>query len=163
MAFSSKTDAPPKTRRKKKKTAFQKTVDKLDRIFGEWIRLTEMDPETNRCRCVTCRRWKPWHGHSVHAGHFIEKSYTKNMRVRFKRKNVHVQCYGCNKIRSGNRYEYFKFIESQYGPGTSAELEMYATKPFNEKIFNFQKKMEFYKEAVKKLKAEKLNGQLTME
>jgi len=152
----------PKSR-KRKKTEFQKTVDKLDRWFSEYIRLLEMDPVKQKCQCVTCGRFIPWKGHGTHCGHFIEKSYTKNLRVRYKRKNAGVQCYTCNVTRSGHRYEFFKYIENTWGQGTAQELETHATRSFNEKIFNFPKKIKRYKILVKELKAMKLDGQLNLE
>jgi len=147
-------DKPPA--KKKPKTKWQKQIARLDKYFNEFIRLDAMDPKTMKCRCVTCGRWRPWNMRKTHAGHFINKSDTKNLRVRWMELNVNCQCYTCNKEYSGNKYEYSKYLNAAYGPGTDVYLEMYATKPFNPIIFDIESKIIDYRERVKALK--KLKG-----
>jgi len=140
---------------KKPKTKWQKQVAKLDKYFSEYIRLMGMDPETGLCECVSCGAFRPWNMRKTHAGHFINKSLTKNLWVRWHFKNVNCQCYKCNKELSGNKYEYAEYLKTIYGPDIIVELKIQASKPFNPMIYDMEYHIKLYRDLVKKLKKEK--------
>ena len=71
-------------------------------FFAKYIR----DRDGNVC--VTCGS-SAADGYRMNAGHYIHK------RENFNEKNVHCQCFFCNKCRKGNMRFYTLFMVKKYG------------------------------------------------
>jgi hypothetical protein len=69
------------------------------------------------CTCVTCGVRKPWK--EMQAGHFIDG---RNNAILFDELGVYPQCYACNCMKSGNKVEYFRFMQEQVGDKIIDEL-----------------------------------------
>jgi hypothetical protein len=78
-------------------------------VFAKFIR--ERDNNT----CVTCGRTLA-DGYVMNAGHFIHN------REDFNEKNIHCQCFVCNKIKHGNMKTYCIKMVEWYGIETVKEL-----------------------------------------
>jgi len=135
-------------KRKKPKTKFQLQVERLDRYFSKYIRLSAMD-ENGYCVCVSCGDQKPWNK-GIHAGHFISKN-PKTYRTRWSKRNTHPQCVTCNSYNEGNKFNYGKYLIKKYGPDICIYLQIKSTKHFNPLIFDMEKKIEYYKSEVKSI------------
>ncbi len=87
--------------------------------FAIRMRDTRVDGDGNRWgRCISCGKLKPFE--HIQAGHFIPEPH---QATRFHEKNVHGQCDGCNKWKSGNVAEYRKAIVKLYGEDEVAKME----------------------------------------
>lgn len=70
------------------KTKRKKLIEKLDNVFGNYIRLRDAG------KCITCgSKFDPTDRVLYHAGHFISRSYHS---LRWDEKNVYGQCRSCN-------------------------------------------------------------------
>lgn len=129
----------------------KKLIATLDRWFSKFIRLRDSD-SNGICRCITCG--KPDHWKEVDAGHFVSR---EKMVVRYDERNVHAQCYQCNRFKSGNQFEHGKAIDRKYGPGTADTLVSFG-KVRGGKMDSYflELKIDEYKAKVKKLLAEKV-------
>ena len=90
-------------------------VKKLDKIFGEYIRLRYA--KKGIVECVTCGVHK--HYTEVDAGHFMSR---KHYSTRWHPTNVQVQCKNCNAFRAGENYLFGKYLDKAHGIGTADEL-----------------------------------------
>jgi len=86
------------------------------KVFSEMIRRTRADDD-GMAYCVTCKQEFPDKAKKVHwkelqAGHFIDG---KGNAILFDELGVHPQCYSCNCMKSGNKIEYFRFMQEKYG------------------------------------------------
>jgi len=105
------------------------------------------------CVCFTCGIQKPWNK-GIHGGHFIGRA-NNTFRVRWDEVNVQCQCIKCNSYLEGNKFIFGVNLNTKYGQDTATKLKIKSTKSFNPDIFDMESKIEFYKEAVKKLKLER--------
>ena len=105
-----------------------------------WDLQSELIRRSEGGKCFTCDIIKPWK--EMQAGHYIHKEC-----LDFNRKNIHCQCVGCNKWRSGNREEYALRLEKKYGYGILQELK---TASYEDKYW----KVAELKELIEQLKAE---------
>ena len=71
-------------------------------LFSRFIRTRDGNS------CVTCQNSEE-KGQRMNAGHYIHK------REDFNEKNVHCQCFFCNKIKKGNMRYYTLFMVKKYG------------------------------------------------
>jgi len=78
-------------------------------IFSLYTRLRFADFE-GKVKCYTCI--SEGHFRSLDAGHMIPRAF---LRVKFSEWNVHPQCMKCNKGLGGNRDQYEKNVERDYG------------------------------------------------
>ena len=92
----------------KKLTTFKKWVWK---VFSDYIRTRD------DWTCFTCGKQAT--GKSMHAGHFIPRTYSATM---FSEINVNAQCYGCNIWKRGNAGEYSIRLAEKYGKEAIDEL-----------------------------------------
>jgi len=141
-----------KTKRKKPKTKFEKQIDRLDVYFSQFVRISNMD-DLGLCVCVTCGNQKPWNK-GMTAGHFIGRA-NDTYRTWWDLMNVACQCIRCNSYNEGNKYNFGLYLNKKYGEGTTTKLKIKSTKSFNPDIFDMEYKIEYYKDAVKKLKLER--------
>lgn len=72
--------------------------------------LSDFVRERDRWTCYTCG--KKGDKTNMDAGHFFSRRYTA---IKFDETNVHCQCVGCNKYKSGNMIEYMKRFMIDYG------------------------------------------------
>src|SRR3990167_553669 len=100
-----------------KKSDYQKAKARLDKYFSEYIRLR--DSKDGICRCVTCGKLFFWKNGDC--GHFISRKY---LSLRWDEKNCGAQCKSCNLFNQGEQYKFVKAINTRWGDGTVAMLEL---------------------------------------
>lgn len=100
----------------RKKPSFSALVRKLDRIFSQWVRLSNAD-NCGTVSCFTCE--KPIFWKDAHAGHFIKRQH---MAVRFDERNVKPQCPRCNVYMGGQQDEFAAKLITEYGVGEVEDL-----------------------------------------
>ncbi|MGV8130507.1 MAG: recombination protein NinG [Candidatus Pacearchaeota archaeon] len=98
-----------------------------------YIRLRDLQKDKNGNifgYCFTCNaKWDVnlfsdksiSNGKKWHAGHFYKADRTES--VRFDERNIHLQCYNCNKNLSGNESSYAKKLRELLGDDEFAKLE----------------------------------------
>jgi len=136
--------AKKKTKIKRKTYAFLKK--KLDEVFSVFIR------KRDKGICFTCFKRFEWK--QTDAGHFINR---KHLITRWDERNVHAQCWACNRFRNGNKEDYAVHLEKMYGHGILQELQ--ALKDRGEMIFKREKieaLIEVYKQKIKELEKQGL-------
>jgi len=84
-----------------KKPKRKTLINKLDRIFSEYIRKRDADKK-GFVKCITSG--KKYHYLEVDAGHFISR---KEMSTRWNEDNVYAQSRYDNRYRYGRQYEYY--------------------------------------------------------
>lgn len=136
-------------KKKPKKSDERKDIEKLDRIFSEFIRLRDAD-KNGLCRCITSGEFVHWT--ECDAGHFVTRD---NMATRWDEQNVNAQSRKDNRFLSGRQYEHGLAIDKKYGPGTASKLIVKSRGVCKWQPFEIKKMIEYYKEQVKILKAEK--------
>ncbi len=99
-----------------KKQGVAQLKKKADKYFSQAVRLNHAD-NNGYATCLTCGVKKPWK--ELQAGHFVSRAVNS---IRFKPENVNPQCYSCNVMRYGERYEYAKQLDLLYGVGTADKL-----------------------------------------
>ncbi len=82
-------------------------INKLDRIFSEYIRKRDANKK-GICKCITCQREFKWN--ELDAGHFISR---KEMSVRWDERNVAAQCQYCNRFRFGEQFKFSMALDKQ--------------------------------------------------
>lgn len=129
----------------KKELSKPDLIEKLDRVFSEFIRLR--DSYNGYCTCVTCG--KPGHWKTMQNGHYISRG---KLNTRFSEINCHVQCVQCNEYKSGNMDEYTKFIISKYGKAMPDTLKTMGNKTADFTCEDLKEKISLYTLKVKQLK-----------
>lgn len=81
-----------------------------DRVFSQYIRLSNSDSKWN-CICVTC--WRTWNRREMQNWHYVSRG---NMKYRYSTINCHPQCYWCNVILSWNYRNYKKYMDKLIWP-----------------------------------------------
>lgn len=132
---------------KKPASDLRKQICKLDKVFSEFIRLRDANPQ-GVCFCVTCNR--VFHWKSGDAGHYVQRD---RLATRFDEKNVNAQCKYCNRFRSGEQYQHGINIDKKYGEGTADRL-MTISKAKGTKLdlYWIEAKLKEYRKKVKTLK-----------
>ena len=93
-------------------------VNKLDRVFSEYIRLRDSKPYEGRYfRCISCGQVKPFY--EGDCGHFIPRT---NMATRFDENNCHMECTMCNRADVYHMVGYRKNLEKKIGEEGVEEL-----------------------------------------
>lgn len=101
---------------KTKKPNLKKLREKAWKAFSIYIRKKYADINEN-CKCVTCGTVKYWK--EMQAGHFIDG---RTNSILFDERGVFPQCYRCNCMLSGNKIEYFRFMQDYHGDEVIDEL-----------------------------------------
>lgn len=70
-------------------------------------------------KCYTCTTQKDIT--QMEAGHYYH-SGNSHPETEYDERNLHCQCYACNRMKSGNRDIYALRLEEQYGHGILQEL-----------------------------------------
>jgi len=86
-----------------KKPSRKTIVNKLDKVFSEYIR--RRYAKNNIAECVTCGKKDHWK--NLQAGHFMSR---KHYATRWDEENVEVQCMACNVYRYGEQYLFAKHL-----------------------------------------------------
>lgn len=122
---------------------------KLDLVFSEYIRLRDAN-DNGFCKCITCGSM--WQWRLIHNGHYIDR---RHISTRYDERNCHAQCPKCNIGLRGNLDKYKRAIIEIYGVKDLGELE--AGKRSLEKlsIVDYQEKISYYKEEIKRIRKEK--------
>ena len=130
-----------------------KTISKLkkelDKWFSLYIRLREstLDGVT---QCFTCGKID--YHNKLQNGHFQSRRF---MATRYEEQNCAPQCVACNMFRAGEQYKFALALDSKYGEGTAQELEYLARTIVKFTRSDYEEKIGYYKDLVKKLKKEK--------
>lgn len=74
--------------------------------------------------CRTCDQWLERKSRNSQAGHFISKGTGGSSGIYFDERNIHIQCYRCNKHKQGAPVEYRRFMLKKYGQAIIDELEL---------------------------------------
>jgi hypothetical protein len=90
-----------------KKPKRKTLINKLDRIFSEYIRKRDADKK-GFVKCITSGN--KYHYSEVDAGHFISR---KEMSTRWNEDNVYAQSRYDNRYRYGRQYEYSLALEKK--------------------------------------------------
>lgn len=124
--------------------ASKSLINKLDRIFSQFIRLR--DSSDGYFVCCSCGAPKPYE--QGDAGHFINRRW---MALRWREDNVHMQCRSCNRFDEGNAAGYAVFMLEKYG---KEHVNMLLAMKTSYKWTDFELEVlaKEYKEKVKNLK-----------
>ena len=95
--------------------SLSKAFKTTDKIYSQYIRLKYSNKE--QVSCITCGVIKNWK--EMDAGHYISRSYKS---TRYYDKNVHPQCYKCNRFNEGMKDVYALKLIELYGKGILEEL-----------------------------------------
>lgn len=132
---------------KKPPSDLRKQIHKLDKIFSEFIRLRDANPQ-GLCFCITCNR--PFHWRDGDAGHYVQRD---RLATRFDERNVNAQCKYCNRFRSGEQYLHGVNIDKKYYEGCAERLMIFSkAKGCKLDLYWIDTKLKYYKGKVKELK-----------
>ena len=130
----------------------KKSVSKLDedlwKVFSEYIRRRDAIKFSggDRAKCITCSHVNHWK--MMDCGHGISR---RHLATKFDEKNNHIQCKGCNGLKSGKQFEYMLQVDRMYGKGT-AELLLHKSRSLCKWMgFEYEEKIELYKQKIKDL------------
>tara|TARA_R110000787_G_scaffold38050_4_gene96162 strand:- start:11221 stop:11637 length:417 start_codon:yes stop_codon:yes gene_type:complete len=134
------------------KTPRQKLVDKLDKIFSEYVRLFCCD-EYGYGRCITCYERKFYK--EADCGHFITRA-KKSTRWLHQPPlvNASLQCKQCN-MNGGQQYIHGRVLDAKYGDGTADEILRLSNIPAKYSQPELQEMVDNYKVKLTNLKATK--------
>ena len=98
-----------------KKPSRKTLVDKLDKIFSQYIR--RRYAINNISECFTCGVKNDYK--KQQAGHFASR---RHYSTRWDEFNVQVQCYSCNICNQGMQFEFGKKLCLKYGDNFAEDL-----------------------------------------
>ena len=122
----------------KSKKPKSQLVKKLDKIFSEYIRISNSDNDGNT-KCVTCGKVENWKQQDC--GHFISRTH---MSTRWDERNVGTQCKYCNRYCQGRQYEFSKYL----GQELSEELYLLSKQTRKISEIELQEMIEYYKNKI---------------
>lgn len=118
-------------------------INKLDRIFSEYIRKRDANKK-GICKCITCQREFMWN--ELDAGHFISR---KEMNTRWDERNVAAQCHYCNRFRFGEQFKFSMALDKQ-SRGLSKRLFNKSKEIVKHSMIDLQEMVDLYKEKLEK-------------
>lgn len=139
---------------KKKKITLTKAKKKAWDACSLYVRMSAADV-FGMATCVTCDIRK--HYKQMQAGHFVPG---RGNAILFDIRGIHVQCFGCNIMKSGNPRKYEKFMKEKYGQKVINELDRLSdtTRKFTvEELLDIA---EHYTNLVKRLQTKKSTREL---
>lgn len=139
----------PKKKKAKDKDDTRALIEKLDRVFSEYIRLRDSNKD-GYIRCITSGQLMHWT--ESDAGHFMSREH---MNTRFDERNVNAQGRGDNRFKSGKQFEHGLAIDKKHGAGTSVKLHVASKTDKKWYAFELEAMCTYYKAEVKRLKEEK--------
>lgn len=137
---------------KAKKTAVRKPVDltkKLDRVFSAYVRLRDVMP-SGVFRCISCGQIKLFA--QGDCGHYHSRTH---MATRWDPDNAHMECQGCNRVKSDHLIGYRRNLVEKIGLDRVNRLEMLAHSQKHWQDFELQEKIDYFTQEVKRLITEK--------
>ena len=96
-------------------------VDKLDRIFSQYIRLRDTMPN-GYFKCISCGKIKPYD--QADCGHYHSR---RHMSTRFDPLNAHAECRACNRFSADHLICYQKNLIDKIGQDAFDLLEWKAS------------------------------------
>lgn len=135
------------------KTTRQKLVEKLDKVFSEYVRLHDTD-EFGYGNCVTCGARKFYK--EADCGHFVTRA-KKSVRWLHEPPlvNASLQCKQCN-MNGGEQYTHGQVLDAKYGDGTADEVMRLGNQTKQWSQEELQELLDEYKIKLTRLKVTKL-------
>ena len=129
-----------------------KSVSKLKKELDKWFSLyIRIRYSVNGlCQCFTCG--KVGHYKKLQCGHFQSR---RHHATRWNEENCQVQCVKCNMFEQGEQWQFGIKLNSQFGLGTSQNLEYLARTTVKKTRIEYEEDITYYKAIVKNLKKEK--------
>ena len=141
-------------------------LNKLKKYFNRYIRLRDLRIKNGQIvgECISCR--KQWiiktndrneiinNDRKWGAGHYFRADTYKS--IEFHPDNVHLQCYRCNRILSGNLSEYYENLIKKIGEKKYKELASLREQKKKYNIIEIDELIEKYKELCE-LECKRLN------
>lgn len=124
-------------------------MEKLDKIFSEYVRLRDAD-DNGYIRCYCCGYQVHWE--YAHNMHFMNR---RHLGTRFSEENCHGGCEPCNSYNGGNLEAYEAHLIREYGDNIIDKLTMLKTTVTKFAPYEIKEMMKHYKREVKRLKKEK--------
>ena len=131
------------------KKPISKLKKELDKWFSLYIRLREATSQ-GIAQCFTCGKID--HYKKLQCGHFQSR---RHHATRWNEWNCQVQCVKCNMFEQGEQWQFGIKLNSQFGLGTSQNLEYLARTTVKKTRIEYEEDITYYKAIVKNLKKEK--------
>jgi len=128
--------------------SISKLKKELDKWFSLYIRLR--NSQNGLVQCFTCGVVKHYKS-GMQCGHFQSRRF---MATRYDERNQ-IQCVKCNMFEQGEQYKFGKELDAKYGEGTAEDLQYKARQIMKFARSDYEEKISYYKELVKKIKKEK--------
>ena len=127
-----------------KKSTRKRLIDKLDKIFSQYIRLRES--KNHNSECFTCGKVDHWK--KLQNGHFMSR---KHLSTRWDETNCKVQCAGCNVFRYGEQYKFSVGLNAKYGDGTADAMLQKSRQTLKIDNAELEAKIKYYQDLVERL------------
>jgi len=127
-----------------KKSTRKRLIDKLDKIFSQYIRLRES--KNGNSECFTCGKVDHWK--KLQNGHFMSR---KHLSTRWDETNCQVQCAGCNVFRYGEQYKFSVGLNNKYGDGTADAMLQKSRETLKIDNAELETKIKYYQDLVERL------------
>jgi hypothetical protein len=127
-----------------KKSTRKRLIDKLDKIFSQYIRLRES--KNHNSECFTCGKVDHWK--KLQNGHFMSR---KHLSTRWDETNCQVQCAGCNVFRYGEQYKFSIGLNAKYGDGTADAMLQKSRQTLKIDNAELEAKIKYYQDLVERL------------
>jgi hypothetical protein len=127
-----------------KKSTRKRLIDKLDKIFSQYIRLRES--KNYNSECFTCGKVDHWK--KLQNGHFMSR---KHLSTRWDETNCQVQCAGCNVFRYGEQYKFSVGLNNKYGDGTADAMLQKSRETLKIDNTELEAKIKYYQDLVERL------------
>jgi hypothetical protein len=125
-------------------------IQKLDKIFSEFIRLRDSD-NNGIIKCITSGKFMHWT--EADCGHFMSRQH---MSTRFHEQNCNAQGPGDNRFQSGKQFEHGLAIDKKFGAGTAAKLHLESKFEMKYTAHELTAMISYYKAEVKKAERRKV-------
>ena len=123
-------------------------IDKLDKVFSQYIRLRDSKPYEGRYfRCISCGQIKPYE--EGDAGHFVPRT---NMATRFDEQNVWTECIYDNRFNTNHLEGFRKNLVGKIGEAGVDELTKKGHQLRKYSRSEIEEMIRIYKEKIKALK-----------
>lgn len=129
----------------------RKLIERLDKVFSQYIRLKYALPGSGICFCISCHR--PHHWTDIQNGHYMSRRY---MATRWSVDNCRPQCVACNIFNQGNIQAYRRSLVAEMGEQKVNMVEVMArTAVAKYGHFELEAMIDFYTGEVKRIRQEK--------
>lgn len=128
----------------KAKSSRSKKIDKLDRVFSEFIR--KRDSKDGVFKCISCGKIKPYA--QADAGHYFSR---RHLSTRFDEDNVHAECSYCNRFNAEHLEYYRVNLIKKIGENAFNMLKIRSTMQSKLSEFEIEVLIKHYKERIKEL------------